>query len=448
MQVLEHPWIRKLAVTLNKPQDVKRLTKAELQQPTQHVSKTANKEISTQRPKDESVIAEQLATRTKKREGYEESTESHRAVATALLAASLLQKTQQDLVPRNDFLRFSYEILGSEDWRFNLSFEKDGSLKTRKSQRTLASDGISFEEFENTVRKFHTVKFDEDSVVFHEGDQVEGIFVVINGKAQVEYKDQDGEPFVVAELERGDIFGETAILDGRDVRHATVRCKTPVEAVFWSRDDFIRTHGTSALCSGLQEHVRVRQNSRAWKKLIRAIGKENLREKELHRGDVLYEQGDPAECLYLVISGQIETRVEKNRRGRDVVQKLKRLVSRFVADKRNEADRPVKPGMPIRQYHKGGLFGTACVSGAPHGATAMCVSKSARVIAVDAKSLLELLETDPSLRRHLLRLGRRDTEERIAILRSLENGAAPPEHGELDLAELIKVVQDYKRAPN
>jgi len=57
--------------------------------------------------------------------------------------------------------------------------------------------------------------------VFHEGDQSDACYIVRNGSFRVTREHSDGRAITLANLSRGDIFGELAMLDG-EVRSASV----------------------------------------------------------------------------------------------------------------------------------------------------------------------------------------------------------------------------------
>src|SRR3982750_3648821 len=57
--------------------------------------------------------------------------------------------------------------------------------------------------------------------VFHEGDQSDACYIVQTGEFRVTREHSDGRAITLANLGRGDIFGELAMLDG-EVRSASV----------------------------------------------------------------------------------------------------------------------------------------------------------------------------------------------------------------------------------
>jgi CRP-like cAMP-binding protein len=70
-------------------------------------------------------------------------------------------------------------------------------------------------------------------VLFSEGDDGDGLFVVADGELVVEREGRE-----LARLRRGEIVGELSVLDG-EPRSATVRAASATELYFVARDDFL-----------------------------------------------------------------------------------------------------------------------------------------------------------------------------------------------------------------
>ena len=108
-----------------------------------------------------------------------------------------------------------------------------------------------------------TRHFKANSFVFQQGDTPEGLYIITKGRAQVEYKGEDNCSRPVGQLGPGDIFGETALLDGRDVRNASVRCLGSVECMYWPKEEFIHAVANDReLNNALEEVTQRAQRSR------------------------------------------------------------------------------------------------------------------------------------------------------------------------------------------
>lgn len=81
------------------------------------------------------------------------------------------------------------------------------------------------------------VHFEQDQVVFHQGDTGEHAYVVIEGEVDVVLESAGGSK-VVATLGRNELFGEMALL-GKMPRTTTIRARTPLILLSVSQDVFM-----------------------------------------------------------------------------------------------------------------------------------------------------------------------------------------------------------------
>eukprot|EP00903_Cladosiphon_okamuranus_P011876 g11156.t2 len=90
------------------------------------------------------------------------------------------------------------------------------------------------DSFEEMMSSLETVVFRRGDVVFAEGDSVDKspyMYIVGSGKVDLFKCVQEGAPQVkLASLSSGDIFGESAMIQGGS-RSATVRCATQVQNI-------------------------------------------------------------------------------------------------------------------------------------------------------------------------------------------------------------------------
>lgn len=82
--------------------------------------------------------------------------------------------------------------------------------------------GLSAEELEALRRASVAREFSKNSVVIHEGDLADSLYIIERGRVKVYCSDKNGKDFVLDILEDGDYFGELALLDD-DRRSASVR---------------------------------------------------------------------------------------------------------------------------------------------------------------------------------------------------------------------------------
>jgi CRP-like cAMP-binding protein len=98
-------------------------------------------------------------------------------------------------------------------------------------ERTPLFAGLDREQLENVLRVGHRVSFDAGQAIVERGDAGDAMYIILSGAAEVDV----GGRF--HRLERGDFFGEMAVLAGKR-REATVKAVEPVEALRIPADDF------------------------------------------------------------------------------------------------------------------------------------------------------------------------------------------------------------------
>jgi uncharacterized membrane protein len=74
--------------------------------------------------------------------------------------------------------------------------------------------------------------------LFHAGDLGDAMFLIESGRVRIAIEDDDGKEIVLAELARGDFFGEMAIIDGKQ-RSANARIVEDARLAELSRNDFL-----------------------------------------------------------------------------------------------------------------------------------------------------------------------------------------------------------------
>jgi CRP/FNR family cyclic AMP-dependent transcriptional regulator len=90
---------------------------------------------------------------------------------------------------------------------------------------------------EDPLQKFAKT-YAPGTVVFHEGDTGDEMYIIQRGKVRVS-KDFSGKPHVIAVLDKGEFFGEMAIVS-QLARTATVTAIDEVEALAFDRDGLVK----------------------------------------------------------------------------------------------------------------------------------------------------------------------------------------------------------------
>lgn len=117
--------------------------------------------------------------------------------------------------------------------------EKAGEALGREYLRSLVYSvfrGLPRRQVETLVAQFHTVKVGPGEIVVRQGAPADKFFIIVDGEVEVVREGLQGSE-ALASLERGQFFGEVAIL--REMpRTATVRALTPATLLAMDRDVF------------------------------------------------------------------------------------------------------------------------------------------------------------------------------------------------------------------
>jgi uncharacterized membrane protein len=74
--------------------------------------------------------------------------------------------------------------------------------------------------------------------LFHHGDQGDSMYLIENGRVRISVQDTSGQDVTLAELARGDFFGEMALIDGKR-RSADATVIEDARLAVLSREDFL-----------------------------------------------------------------------------------------------------------------------------------------------------------------------------------------------------------------
>ncbi|MAK43615.1 MULTISPECIES: Crp/Fnr family transcriptional regulator [Spongiibacter] len=98
-------------------------------------------------------------------------------------------------------------------------------------------DGLSPDELKLLRDTSILREFAKNTVLIHEGDVADSLYVVETGRVKVYCSDKSGKDFVLNILESGDYFGELALLDD-DRRSASVRAMDATQVRIIYKEDF------------------------------------------------------------------------------------------------------------------------------------------------------------------------------------------------------------------
>ena len=164
-------------------------------------------------------------------------------------------------------------------------------------------------------------------VIIRQGERGDRFYIIKRGHVEVTMRDERGVSEVVNQLDRGDTFGELALL--RDTpRNATCRATLPMEVLSLSRQDFDRLVKARF---ALREKV---DRSIARADLLRQMPlfaeldalqiqlmAAQLREETYEPGATIIRQGEIGETFYVVESGRVQVSVAQDGEEKVVAQR-------------------------------------------------------------------------------------------------------------------------------
>ena len=180
---------------------------------------------------------------------------------------------------------------------------------------------LSEESLKSLEGRFAPLSFALGETVVERGGPGDGLYVIYSGKARVVDDSQSGEPVTLAVLNRGDIFGEQALLHGTPRAH-TVRAAGELIALKLSNLDFEQlTRDQPSLRNALQD--RIRRNTEL--NFLRRLGilshlklpeiqglLKGIERLSLRADDVLFSEGDAGDRAYIIREGQLRISKQSN----------------------------------------------------------------------------------------------------------------------------------------
>ena len=168
---------------------------------------------------------------------------------------------------------------------------------------------LSKADFEPLLRRSRLCTLAAGEPAFEQGSVPMGVYLVREGKCQVEHRSKEGANEIVGVLSAGDHFGEGALLDGRDRRNCTVRCVEPGGCGLGvlSKGAFEAMMQTQPELAEAFELSLARRNRQRLRSVIQlAAERSECETRTLQAGEVLFEQGETANAFFLVTTGTIE----------------------------------------------------------------------------------------------------------------------------------------------
>lgn len=76
---------------------------------------------------------------------------------------------------------------------------------------------LNIEEIKNVISHFKEYTYEKKQIIFHEGDKLKTIFIIIDGEVEVHNYDYKGNKIIIALLKNYDMFGESVALSDVEI---------------------------------------------------------------------------------------------------------------------------------------------------------------------------------------------------------------------------------------
>jgi CRP-like cAMP-binding protein len=174
---------------------------------------------------------------------------------------------------------------------------------------------LSPEELAVVYQKLRSVKIPRGVKICREGDTGDSIFIIAQGEAEVTKKNQKGEERLLATLKPGQFFGEFGYFAGGS-RSATVEAVTDLELLEISKQDMDEVVSKYPQIKEVMAEFykqRVLDNLLVLSPLTAVFSAEDRKKlidrfelKELAAEQVIVNEGDPGDAMFLIKSGKAE----------------------------------------------------------------------------------------------------------------------------------------------
>jgi CRP/FNR family cyclic AMP-dependent transcriptional regulator len=166
-------------------------------------------------------------------------------------------------------------------------------------------DGVPADDLQRVLEMARRRTFRRGEVVFHQDDPADSLHLVVQGRFGIARRTALGEEALLAICIRGDVFGELALVSGRE-RSATVSALADGETLCVYRIDFDELRARHASVDRVLVGLFARQVQRMNELLVEAYY-ENARRRVLRR---LLELGRVDDA-----SGKVEIRITQEQLG-------------------------------------------------------------------------------------------------------------------------------------
>ncbi len=177
--------------------------------------------------------------------------------------------------------------------------------------------GVRQEDLDDLVALMERQAFSEGELLFEEGSVADSMYMILSGRVRVYTHDDRGDELTVAYYGENQVMGELSLLAPQS-RSASAVTIEPTEVLILRRGDFLefaqkRPPVIIAMMRNLAKRVRhANVYLESLSSVFRGVGPQDLEDllgvmekKTFRAGEVLFRQGSPGDCMYLILSGRV-----------------------------------------------------------------------------------------------------------------------------------------------
>jgi len=181
--------------------------------------------------------------------------------------------------------------------------------------------------WQSIAKDLEIVELEKGQFLFHQGDPADAMYVLILGQLEVTMSDEDGRKSIIRKIEPYMPVGEIQALSGGR-RTASVYAQTEtrlikIPTIAVERMAADAPDSFQRIVNIARKRLRNEQLRFLLPGLFGTLGKTELAYIERHcewvhlcRGDILCRQGDPGDCLYIIVSGRLRVVKEDENRNK------------------------------------------------------------------------------------------------------------------------------------
>lgn len=176
---------------------------------------------------------------------------------------------------------------------------------------------LSTQDIDEVFTQASTVVYQPGDLILREGDIGDVLYIILSGAVRVFTHNKEGKELVLARLEKGNYFGEQALLSAKPVRrNANVIALSEVTVITISHklvQDFLpsnkqllellKEYGKQQLITKLIKQLEIQESEQ--KEMFSLFNKVTSYSKR----EVFFRQGDLAKNIYYVLIGSVELRL-------------------------------------------------------------------------------------------------------------------------------------------